>query len=328
MTLWKTLTLAAAIVIGTAPLSSAAANATHYPHKPITFVVGFPPGTSTDAVARIIGEQFSKDLGQPVIVENKPGVGGSLAVSQVARAAPDGYTLVLSATAPMNINPHVYDNLTYDPLNDFEYIGQSTWLPYLLVTNMKKGLDSFQKIVDYGRQHPGDLTFASIGMGTTSHLLMEMLMKEADIEMVHVPYMGSSQAQTDVVGGNVDMTFDTLVSTLPHVRNGRLQAIAVSTGQRAKMDPSIPTIEESGIKGFDMGAWLGFFAPKGTPEDILEKLHTQLNKTLQNSQVNDKLTALGSEVVMSGSREDFKKMVEENYHVWGALVREADIAQK
>jgi tripartite-type tricarboxylate transporter receptor subunit TctC len=328
MKAWKRLALAATIAMGAAPLAGTAAQASEYPQKPITFVVGFPPGTSTDAIARIIGEQFNKDWGQPVIVENKPGVGGSLAVSQVARAAPDGYTLVLSATAPMNINPHVYDNLTYEPLKDFEYIGQSTWLPYLLVTNKQKGLDSFQKIVDYGRKHPGDLTFASIGMGTTSHLLMEMLMKKADIEMVHVPYTGSSQAQTDVVGGNVDMTFDTLVSTLPHVRNGRLQAIAVSTRQRAKMDPSIPTIEESGIKDFNMGAWLGFFAPKGTPEDILEKLHTQLNKTLQDPDVNDKLTALGSEVVMSESREDFRKMVEDNYRTWGDLVRQAGVSQK
>lgn len=328
MRAFKRIALLATMALSTTSFVCAAAQADKYPQKPITFVVGFPPGTSTDAVARIIGEQFNKDWGQPVIVENKAGVGGSLAVSQVARAAPDGYTLVLSATAPMNINPHVYDNLTYDPLKDFEYIGQSTWLPYLLVTNKKKELDSFQKILDYGRKHPGDLTFASIGMGTTSHLLMEMLMKRADIEMVHVPYTGSSQAQTDVIGGNVDMTFDTLVSTLPHVREGRLQAIAVSTNTRAKMDSSIPTIEESGIKDFNMGAWLGFFAPKGTPEDVLEKLHTQLNKTLQNPQVNQKLTALGSEVVMSESRADFKKMVEENYQTWGGLVKQAGVSQK
>ena len=317
-----------AMALAASVCAMAPAHATDYPTKPITIMVGFPPGTSTDSIARIIGEQFSKDWGQPVIVDNKPGVGGSLAVAQVAKAAPDGYTLVLSATAPMNINPHVYKKLNYDPLTDFEAIGQSTWLPYLLVTNKQKGLDSFQKIMDYARKNPEDLTFASIGMGTTSHLLMEMLMKQTGTKMVHVPYTGSSQAQTDIIGGNVDMTFDTLVSTLPHVKSGRLQAIAVSTKDRAKLDPSIPTIDEEGLKGFNLGAWLGFFAPKGTPPEVVQKLHKQLNHTLQDPEVNKKLAALGSEVVMSDSPDAFKKMVEENYQTWGELVKEAGVSQK
>ncbi len=228
----------------------------------------------------------------------------------------------------MNINPHVYKKLNYNALTDFEAIGQSTWLPYLLVTNKQKGLDSFQKITDYARKNPDDLTFASIGMGTTSHLLMEMLMKQTGTKMIHVPYTGSSHAQTDIIGGNVDMTFDTLVSTLPHVKAGRLQAIAVSTKDRAKLDPSIPTIDEEGVKGFNMGAWLGFFAPKGTPVEVVQKLHTQLNRTLANPEINKKLTALGSEVVMSDSPQDFQQMVEKNYHAWGELVKEAGVSQK
>lgn len=304
------------------------AHAADYPTKPITIVVGFPPGTSTDAIARIIGEKISKDWGQPVIVENKPGVGGSLGAAQVARAAPNGYTLVLSATAPMNINPHVYKTLNYNPLTDFEAIGQSTWLPYLLVTNKEKGLDTFPKIVEYAKKNPDDLTFASIGMGTTSHLLMSMVMKATGISMTHVPYTGSSQAQTDIIGGNVDMTFDTLVSTLPHVKSGRLNGVAVSTDQRAKLDSSIPTIQEQGVADFNMGAWLGFFAPKGTPKEIVDKLHAELNLALQDPQTNQKLVALGSEVVMSESPEAFRNMVEDNYRVWGDLVKEAGVTQK
>ena len=304
------------------------AKAQSYPQHAVTIVVGFPPGTSTDAVARIIGDKLSADWGQPVIVENKPGVGGSLAVSQVKRAKPDGYTLVLSATAPMNINPYVYKELNYDPLSDFEYIGQTTWLPYMLVTNKQKGLDTFQKVIDYAKKHPGDLTFASIGMGTTSHLLMAMLMKRTGIEMTHVPYKGSSQAQTDVIGGNVDMTFDTVVSTLPHVKEGRLQALAVSTRTRAQLAPEIPTIEEQGIKDFNMGAWLGFFAPKGTPSEIVEKLHTDLNRTLSDPEVHRKLVALGSEVVSSPSTQEFRQMVEDNYRMWGDLVKTAGVTQK
>ncbi|HUG57117.1 MAG TPA: tripartite tricarboxylate transporter substrate binding protein [Candidimonas sp.] len=321
------------LLAGMLALSSAAfitlpAYAADYPTKPITIVVGFPPGTSTDAIARIIGEKISKDWGQPVIVENKPGVGGSLGAAQVAKAAPNGYTLVLSATAPMNINPHVYKKLNYNPLTDFEAIGQSTWLPYLLVTNKEKGLDTFPKIVEYAKKNPDALTFASIGMGTTSHLLMSMLMKATGTTMTHVPYTGSSQAQTDIIGGNVDMTFDTLVSTLPHVKSGRLNGVAVSTDQRAKLDPSIPTIQEQGLADFNMGAWLGFFAPKGTPKDIVNKLHAELNQALQDPQTNQKLVALGSEVVMSESPEAFAKMVGDNYRMWGDLVKESGVTQK
>jgi len=313
---------------GAALMTAGIAQAAGYPSQPVTIVVGFPPGTSTDAVARIIGDKLSADWGQPVIVENKPGVGGSLAVSQVKRAKPDGYTLVLSATAPMNINPYVYKELNYDPLSDFEYIGQTTWLPYMLVTNKQKGLDTFPKLIDYAKKHPGDLTFASIGMGTTSHLLMAMLMKRTGIEMTHVPYKGSSQAQTDVIGGNVDMTFDTVVSTLPHVKEGRLQALAVSTHTRAQLAPEIPTIEEQGIKDFNMGAWLGFFAPKGTPDEIVEKLHTDLNHTLNDPEVHRKLVALGSEVVSSPSTQAFREMVADNYRMWGDLVKTAGVTQK
>lgn len=304
------------------------ASAAGFPSGPVTFVVGFPPGTSTDAIARIIGEKLSSDWGQPVIVENKPGVGGSLAVAQVKRAKPDGHTLVLSATAPMNINPFVYADLKYDPLSDFDYVGQTTWLPYMLVTNKQKGLDTFQKLIDYAKKNPDSLTFASIGMGTTSHLLMAMLMKKTGTSMVHVPYKGSSQAQTDVIGGNVDMTFDTVVSTAPHVKDGRLQAIAVSTKKRAELAPDVPTIEESGVVGFNAGAWLGFFAPKGTPENILERIHADLNHALQDPAVRKRLIALGSEVVMSPTRAAFQEMVEENYRMWGDTAKAVGVAQQ
>nr|WP_236844190.1 tripartite tricarboxylate transporter substrate binding protein [Bordetella sp. 02P26C-1] len=304
------------------------AAAAQFPSGLVTIVVGFPPGTSTDSVARIIGEKLSAKWKQPVIVENKPGVGGSLAPAQVKRAKPDGHTLVLTATAPMNINPFVYADLNYDPLTDFEYIGQTTWLPYLLVTNKQKGLDSFDKLVSYAKNHPGSLTFASIGLGTTSHLLMEMLMKKTGTSMVHVPYKGSSQAQTDVIGGNVDLTFDTLVSTAPHVKEGRLNAIAVSTDQRAKLAPEIPTIQESGVPDFNAGAWLGFFAPKGTPAAVLDQIHADLNLTLDDPAVRAKLQALGSEVVTSPSRAAFQKMVEDNYQLWGDTAKAVGVAKK
>lgn len=320
-------TLAAALC-GALLAPAGAASAQAFPSQPVTIVVGFPPGTSTDSVARIIGGKLSDMWKQPVIVENKPGVGGSLAPLQVKRAKADGYTLALSATAPMNINPYVYKDLNYDPLTDFEFIGQTTWLPYMLVTNKQKGLDSFPKIIDYARKNPGKLTYASIGMGTTSHLLMAMVMQKTGVDITHVPYKGSSQAQTDVIGGNVDMTFDTVVSTLPHIKEGRLQPIAVSTHGRADLAPDVPTIEEQGIKDFNLGAWLGFIAPRGTPQPVIDKLHSDLNTALKDPETRAKLVALGSEVVSSPSPAAFRKMVEDNYRTWGDLVKAANVTEK
>ncbi len=304
------------------------AHAADYPDKPISILVGFPPGTSTDSVARIIGEKISKELGQPVIVKNKPGVGGSLAVTELAKSKPDGYTLALSASGPLGINPHLYKEIAYDALSDFAPIGQTTWLPYLLVINKTKGLDTYAKMVAYAKANPERLTYASIGMGTTSHLLMAMLLQKTDLKMVHVPYTGSSQSQADVIGGNVDMTFDTLVTVLPHVKSGRLTALAVSTRDRAKLDPTIPTLEEQGVPDYNMGAWLGFVAPKGTPVAIVNKLHAEINKALKDPEVSARLEALGTQVVMSDSPEAFGNLIVTNYNTWGKLIKQAGVEQK
>ena len=306
-------------------LAASAVMASNYPQKPITVMVGFPPGTSTDTVARILSEKMSKDLGQPIIIKNKPGAGGTLAPADVAKADPDGYTLLISATAPMGSAAHLMKNLPYSPLKDFVPIGQTSWLPYLLVTNKTKGLDTYEKVIEYARAHPDKLTFASIGEGTTSHLIMDTFLKKAGVKMTHIPYKGSAQSLADVIGGNVDMTFDTLVSEYPHVKSGRLNAIVVSTTNRAEMDPSIPTAQEKGIKDFNLGAWLGYFAPKGTPKDIVDKLHKALNDALKDPETNKKLKALGSEVVMSESSQEFGKFVAFNYNLWGDIIKQSGV---
>ncbi len=210
-----------------------------YPDKPISIWIGFPPGTSTDSVGRILADKMSKDLGQPIIIKNKPGVGGTLAPAEVAKSQPDGYTLLLSATAPMGTAAHLMKNLPYAPLTDFAPIGQTSWLPFLLVSNKTKGLDTFEKYIAYAKAKPDALTYASIGNGTTSHLVMLMMLNKAGVKMVHVPYQGSAQSQADVIGGNVDATFDTMVTVYPHLVSGRLNALAVSTTKRTAMDPSI-----------------------------------------------------------------------------------------
>ena len=185
LTIKNVLTPAFALLIG---VISTASFSQAYPDKPISILVGFPPGTSTDSVARIIGEKLNRDLGQPVIVKNKPGAGGGLALVELAKSKADGYTLALSASGPLGINPHIYKVTNYDALNDFAPIGQTSWLPYLLVTNKTKGLDSLQKLTDFARANPDKLNYSSIGVGTTSHLLMEMLMVKTQTRMIHVPY--------------------------------------------------------------------------------------------------------------------------------------------
>ncbi len=305
-----------------------AARAADYPDKPISILVGFPPGTSTDSVARILGERLSKELGQPIIIKNRPGVGGSLAVSELAKTKPDGYTIALSASGPLGINPHLLKNLNYDALSDFAAIGQTSWLPFLLVTNKTKGLDTFPKLVEYARANPGTLTYASTGLGTTSHLLMAMLLERTHLKMVHVPYTGSSQSQGDVIGGNVDMTLDTLVTTLPHVKSGRLNGLAVSTSDHANLDKSIPTLQEQGVPDFNMGAWLGFVAPKGTPPDIVKLLHDKINQALSDPEIAQKLESLGAQVVMSPTPAAFESLIVKNYDTWGKLIKQAGLEQQ
>ena len=311
-----------------ASLTLSVAQALDYPDKPISILIGFPPGTSTDAIARVIGEKLSRDLGQPVIVRNKPGAGGGLALADLVKLKPDGYSLALTASGPLGINPHIYKVTNYDALNDFAPIGQTSWLPFLLVTNKTKGLDTLPKLIAYAKANPGKLNYSSIGMGTTSHLLMALLMYKTDMSMVHVPYTGSSQSQADVIGGNVDMTIDTMVSTLPHVKSGRLNGVGVSTNQRARLDPTIPTLQEQGVPDYHMGAWLGFVAPKGTDPSIIKKLFEQINIALQDPEVNQKLEALGAEVVTSSSPAAFSKLINDTYKTWGDLVKQAGVEQK
>lgn len=299
-----------------------------YPDKPISILIGFPPGTATDSIVRLIGDKLSKDMGQPIIVKNKPGAGGGLALAELAKTKPDGYTLALTASGPLGINPHIYKVTNYDALNDFAPIAQTSWLPFLLVTNKTKGLDSLAKLIAYAKANPDKLNYSSIGMGSTSHLLMAMLMYKADIKMLHIPYTGSSQSQAGVMAGDVDMTIDSMLTALPQVKSGRLNAIAVSTHNRARLDPTIPTFEEQGIADFNMGAWLGFVAPKGTDPAIIQKLFTQINIALKDPEVNEKLEALGAEVVTSASPAEFGKLIVDNYKTWGDLVKQAGVEQK
>ena len=274
----KTLILLVGFVLSLASVQ--AQNLANFPEKNVTIIVGFPPGTATDTVARILAERFATKFGKPFIIENRPGQGGSLGAAAAAIAPPDGYTLLLSATAPFATNPHLYKKLPYDPRKSFAPIGLVSWLPYVMVTNPKSGIMSVQDLIDKAKADPLKYTYASIGNGATSHLLMSMFTSQAGIKMVHVPYKGSSQSQTDVIGGQVDVTFDTVLTLAPHIKAGKLRALATGGLTRTALLPEVPTLDELGVKGFNGGAWLGLFAPAVTPKALVERFHKELNRTL------------------------------------------------
>ncbi len=319
----RLLTIAAASLAALLCLpAQAQVDAADYPSRAVTILVGFPPGTATDTVARILAERFSARLKKPFVIDNKPGQGGSLGAAAAAKATPDGHTLLMSATAPLSINPHLYTKLTYDPQKDFAPIGLTSWLSYVLVARPEFGAGTLPELVAKARANPGQISFASIGNGTTSHLLMTLLAQRTDTRFNHIPYKGSAQSQTDVMGGQVDLTFDTLVSLMPHVKSGRLKALAVSSLNRSAFAPTVPTVAEQGVAGFDAGAWLGLLAPAGTPKAIVEKLHRELNQILEEPETRKKLIEAGTEILKSSPDEFVAHIRNENVK-WGKLVRES-----
>lgn len=311
------------VLIGTLVLSTAQAQGvSDYPSKTVSVIVGFPPGTATDTVARVLCERLTARLGRPFIVDNRPGQGGSMGAAAAANAAPDGYTLVVSATAPLAINPNLYPKLSYDPRRDFAPIGLHSWLPYVLVTNPRTGINSLQELLARAKANPDQLTYASIGNGSTSHLLMTMLLQQTGVKVVHIPYKGSAQSQTDLIAGLVDLTFDTMVTVMPHVKSGRLKALATSGISRSQFAPEIPTVDEQGVSGFDAGAWLGLLAPAGTPKPIVDKLNKELNLILAEPDTRKRLLGLGSEPLKS-TPEEFAAHIRSEYAKWGQRVRES-----
>ncbi|HPU53307.1 MAG TPA: tripartite tricarboxylate transporter substrate binding protein [Burkholderiaceae bacterium] len=299
----------------------AQSEAADYPARNVSIVVGFPPGTATDTVARILAERLAARFKKPFVIDNKPGQGGSLGAAAVAKAPADGLTLLMSATAPLSINPHLYAKLTYDPQKDFAPIGLTSWLSYILVARPEFGVSTLPELVARAKANPGQISFASIGNGTTSHLLMTLLAQRTDTRFNHIPYKGSAQSQTDVMGGQVDLTFDTLVSLMPHVKTGRLKALAVSSLNRSAFAPTVPTVAEQGVPGFDAGAWLGLLAPAGTPRPIVDRLNRELNQILDEPETRRKLTEAGTEILKS-TPDEFTAHIRSENVKWGRLVRE------
>lgn len=297
---------------------------TAYPNKVIKLIVGFPPGQATDIIARLLAERMSAAFGQPVIVDNRAGQGGSMALEALSRSTPDGYTMILAASGGLVTNPHLFKNIPFNALEDFEPISLVADLPLLLVTHPSKPFDNMKALVDYGRKNPGKLNYASTGVGTSSHLAMESLKRTTEIDLFHVPYPGSVRAVTDLMAGNVDVMFDTAAATRPHVASGRLKLLAVGSRKRMEAFPNTPTVAESGFPTISAGLWIGMLFPKGTRSEIVNKVNAQLAKDLADPVLEKKLLDMGV-VTHFTSPKDFGSFIKDEYARMGKLIQESGV---
>jgi tripartite-type tricarboxylate transporter receptor subunit TctC len=311
--------LVAALVLSAA---STMAHAQAWPSKPIRYIVPFAAGGTTDILARTISEKLSIALGQPVVVENKPGAGGGVGAAETAKAAPDGYTIMGGTISTHAINATLYSKLPYDPVKDFIPITLIARVPNMLVINNDIPAKNVAELIALMKASPGKWSFASSGNGTSQHLSGELFKGMAGVEMQHIPYKGSPPALTDVMGGQVNMTFDNITTAWVLAKGGKLRAIAVTTAQRSPVAPDVPTLAESGLPGYEIGSWQGVFAPAGTPPDIVKRLNTEIVKIINSPDVQKKLLELGAEPVANSS-EDFTAFVKTEVVKWGDVVKKS-----
>jgi len=297
-----TLTLALT-AISTLGLSPAFA-ADPYPMKPITLIVPFSPGGGNDTVARVIGQTISGPLGQQILIDNKPGAGGSLGAEIAARAPGDGYTLFLGGVGSHALNPTINPKLRYDPLKDFVPIVWIASAPMVLAVHPSVPVNNIKQLIEYAKKNPGKLNYASNGNGSSSQLAAVIFNSMAGTNMVHVPYKGLAPAQVDLMAGTVQIMFSSSVAIMPSVQNGKLKVLGVTSPKRMLTLPNVPTIAEEGLAGYETGSWYGILAPAGTPADVVTRLNTEINKALQNPEVRSKLTSEGAEPA-GGSPKEF-----------------------
>jgi tripartite-type tricarboxylate transporter receptor subunit TctC len=288
--------------------------------KVTRILVGFPPGQATDTIARLIADKLGLALGESVVVENRPGQGGSVALAALAKSAPDGSVMMLSALASLASNPHLYKNVGYDTLKDFDPIALVADLPMLLVVNPQLPVTTVPELVAYGRANPDKLIHPSSGNGTMSHLAMEELKRRAGIHILHVPYQGSARAMTDLIAGQVNVAMDTVAVTRPFIASGQLRLLATTYGKRMAMFPETPTVAESGFPGFAVSAWLGMLYPAGTPKERVERTAAALAKIVQTPAMEQKLATLGALPRNAGPAE-FRIFLASEYARWGAIVK-------
>jgi tripartite-type tricarboxylate transporter receptor subunit TctC len=310
--------LGASLIALVVPLGIAVAQ--EYPDRPVHLIVPFPPGGGADILARTVSPRLAQALGKPIVIENKPGAGGNVGAEYVARAAPDGYTLLYGTNGTHGINASLYRNLRFDPVKDFIPVSRMTTIAAMLIVNPQFPPTTVEELIRYAKANPGKVNFASAGNGTTSHLAGELFKTMAGIDIVHVPYRGGALAVTDLVGGQVQMMIDVMPNALPLARDGRARGIAVSTTTRYPGAPEYPTIAESGLPGFEASAWDGIFVPAGTPAPIVARLNAAIRETVEDPQVAEALKARGAQP-MPNSPEAFARHIAESSEKWARAVR-------
>jgi tripartite-type tricarboxylate transporter receptor subunit TctC len=305
-------------------LAGTGAQAQTYPDKPINLVVPFPAGGTTDVLARALGQELGKSLGQTVIVENKPGAGSTLGAEFVARSAPDGYTLLMGAVHH-TIATSVYKNLQYDFQKDFAPITTVALVPNVLSVGPRVQAKSVAELIALAKASPGKLTFGSNGVGTGQHLIGAQFEALAGVKLLHVPYKGSGPLTNDLLGGQIDMSFDTVTPVLPHIQSGKLRALAVTTAQRSEALPDVPTMEEAGLKGFDMGTWFGVLAPAQTPKPVLDRLSKEMMKIIASPDFVKRMAAIGA-VPIGDTPAQMAARIKSDTDKYAVLVKDAKVS--
>ena len=301
--------------------SGSARAAEPYPSKVITIVVPQAPGGANDVIGRALAQKLAATFAGPVIVDNRQGAGGNLGTAYVARQPRDGYTLLLNAQSVQTINPFLYRKVPFDPVKDFDPIMVVGVAPYMLAVNPSVPAKNLRELVALAKAQPGKFNYASAGNGTVNHLLGEMLKTAAGVDIVHVPYRGAAAAATDVVAGQVPMTFGSLAGLMPFVRNGQLRALGVCTEKRTQLAPELPTLAET-IPGLYANAWYGLFAPAGTPREVIARLHTEITRIMDNPEMKERLVALGVESA-PGTPEQLASLMRNDLMRWARIVRES-----
>jgi tripartite-type tricarboxylate transporter receptor subunit TctC len=318
--------IATVLSIVAATIASAEAqDASSYPNQPVKVIVPFAPGGASDFAARVIQPKLGAVLGQQIIIENRAGAAGNVGMDVAARAAPDGYTLYLGNIGTVALNPHVFKDLRVKPLQDFIPVSILADMPSLLVANPKFAPSTVKELIDYAKANPGKVNFASPGSGSMDRLEMEFLRKRAGIDMTHVPYKGGAgPAAADVVGGHVEIMFGTIASTMPHVKGGRLKALAVTSTQRVAAIPDVPTIGEAGFPDAVASSWQGILVPTGTPKPIVDKLHAAIVQTMADPDIVKRYEEIGAKAVSSKSPEEFLAYIRDDGKKWEIIIKETN----
>ena len=307
------------------PACLALAQDANFPSQPIRLIVGYAPGGGTDIVARLLGAKVGENVGQAVVVENRPGGSGVLAAREVAKAKPDGYTLMMGVVSLMTIEPNLEKNFPLDTVKDFAPVTLTASVPHIVVVNPALPIHSVSELIAYAKAHPGELKFPSAGKGTTPHIAGELFMHMANVKMVHVPYKSSGQSIPDLVAGRVNVGFDTYPAAAPLVRAGKVRAIAVTSTKRLAEFPDVPTVAESGLPGYQFGTWYGVFAPAATPPAVVNKLHAEFQKAMQAPEVHEKLVKMGADDSTTPTPADFGKLVSADLARFRKVIKDAGI---